>query len=269
MSDEAQSAEPPKPLSKISDRIRKLLTLSKSDNPNEAASAAAQVQALMQEHKLSSVDVEAAAGNETDVTEIPLGAEGFMADWKFALVSHVARAFFCEAIGLRVKRRRKVRIVGRREDAQTAVSVFTFLVAEIERLSNKVETAKNISDTSDEEWDGVFSDFMEMAFGGSVDIREYREQWRQGAAEGASNKLKEQMARFAARGEKALMVVNKSKEVIEQHLASKYPKTTQRQVIPKMGEDALSALAYQKGYATGQKIELAVGPKSPKSIEGK
>ncbi len=263
MADEPPTSEPERPPQKVSERIRKLLSLATSDNANEAASAAAKAQALMQEHKLTQADVELADSDETAITEIAMGAEGFMADWKFALVSHVARAFFCEAIGLRVKRRRKVRIVGRREDAQTAVTVFTYLVKEIERLAEKVTEVKNVYNMEEEGWDGVLSDVMDMMFGGTVDLREYREQWRQGAAHGAADKLKTQMARFAAQGDRALMVVSRSREAIESHLSTKYPKATQREVTPRMISDqvdqGLSSLAFEKGYAAGQRIDVSTG----------
>lgn len=93
------SVENPRPASvaKVADRIRKLLNLATSSNVNEAAVAAEQAQKLMQEHKLSMLDVASEGG--PGITELPIGSDGFMASWKFALVTVVARSFFLRSRG--------------------------------------------------------------------------------------------------------------------------------------------------------------------------
>lgn len=52
---------------KILDRIQKLLALGQSGNPHEAASAMSKAKALMDEHRLSSSDLDRAAINHVDV----------------------------------------------------------------------------------------------------------------------------------------------------------------------------------------------------------
>ena len=121
---------------KILDRIKKLLALSTSSNVNEAATAAAAVQKLMMEHRLTEADVSDTQAGQ--MFELSMGAVGFDSRWKFVLVTTVARTFFCEAVGLRVGRRRKVRIVDLREDAVIAARVFRYLHSEIDRLA-KIE----------------------------------------------------------------------------------------------------------------------------------
>src|SRR4051812_37292447 len=125
------------PVSKIANRVRKLLELSRSPNLNEAAAAAEAAQKLMQEHKLSEGDVNKSTSDGSEITSVPVGSSGYMASWKFALASDVARSFFCEAVGLRAGRRRKVRIVGRDDDARAAASTLAFLTREIERLADE------------------------------------------------------------------------------------------------------------------------------------
>jgi len=119
-------------ISKVADRIRKLLSLSESANANEAAAAAARAQELLQQHKLSMADI--AADYEDEIVRAPLGARGFKAMWRFVLATNAARAFFCECVGLRAGARRKVVLLGRRSDTEIATHVFKFLVREIERL---------------------------------------------------------------------------------------------------------------------------------------
>ena len=83
---------------KILDRVKKLLALSTSSNVNEAANAAAAAQRLMLEHRLTEADV--SDTQEGQMFELSMGAVGFASRWKFVLVTAVARAFFCEAVGL-------------------------------------------------------------------------------------------------------------------------------------------------------------------------
>ena len=49
-------------VSKVAEKVRKLLALATSSNVHEAANAAAQAQKLMQEHKLTAADVAADDG---------------------------------------------------------------------------------------------------------------------------------------------------------------------------------------------------------------
>jgi len=256
---------------KIADRIRKLLALSNSTNVNEAASAATRAQALMQEHRLTEIDVSEATSDGKAITELPLGAEGFMASWKFALATNVARAFFCEALGLRVGRRRKVRIIGRREDAEVAVTVFTFLVSEIERLAlnvtqSDVEAAEAAEAADDDFWEGSFLGLFDRAVNPeeiSRDLRAYRERWRQGAAQGASDKLRAETVKFAASSSNALVVVNTNKDEIDAHLKRRYGGAKQNIVDPICG--GLGA-AFESGYVAGAQIAVP-GRESPKRLK--
>lgn len=120
---------------KVLARLRKLLALSASSNPHESSSASRKASHLMEKHGLTEADV--AQVGEDEIVELSLGGRGhrgFAQPWKFALVTVAARACSCEALGLRVGRRRKVRVVGKRRDAEEAVLLFEGMVGELRLL---------------------------------------------------------------------------------------------------------------------------------------
>jgi hypothetical protein len=224
-------------VAKVADRIRKLLGLATSSNVNEAAAAAARAQKLMQEHKLSMADVSVEDGSS--ITELPLGSEGYMASWKFALVTGVARAFFCEVIALRIRNRRKIRVVGKKDDAEVAIGVFNYVVKEIDKLADEdVET-----DTA-----------LHYISSGRIDVRGYKEKFRQGAAAGVASKLRQQTAIFTSSSEKALVVVNRSKDELRSYLKVKYGESKQPEQKAPEGDAAEEA--YLRGYERGEDINI-------------
>jgi hypothetical protein len=119
--------------SKVLSRLRKLLALARSANAHESASARAKAEALMASHSLTEAD--AAVPVPDEVVEHPVGSRGFEEAWKFKLATVAARRHGCEALGLRVGRRRKVRLVGLRDDVAAAAALLKFLDLEVRRLS--------------------------------------------------------------------------------------------------------------------------------------
>jgi hypothetical protein len=203
----------------------------------------------MQEHKLSMADVSAEDGSA--ITELPLGSEGYMASWKFALVTGVARAFFCEVIALRLRNRRKIRVVGRKDDAEVAIGVFNYVVSEIERLADddvKTRTARQYIDS------------------GRIDVRGYKEKFRQGAAAGVASKLKAQTSTFTASSEKALVIANKSKDELRVYLNAKYGESKRTEQKKPEGEAAEEA--FFRGYEKGVDINVPRSGGAEKYLTG-
>lgn len=223
-------------LSQISERIRKILSLSKSDNANEAANAANLAQKLMQEHKLSEQDVSDLADDGNEVTEISLGTEGFMASWRFALVTVVSRAFFCEAIALRAGVKRRLKIIGRKSDTEVASYVFSFLVKEIERL---------VAADAEE-----FADVTES-------MRSYKDSFRRGAAMGIADKIKRGTAAFSSSSERALVVVKSSQEEISTFMKRKYGEPKIANInVGKKTRNFDERVGMSRGYQAGSEIQI-------------
>lgn len=249
------------PLSKISEKIRKILALSKSSNAQEASNAAALAQKLMQEHKLTEADVSDLTSDGSDITEVSLGSEGFLASWKFALVSVTARAFFCEAIALRTKTatgtKRVVKIVGRKNDMEIAAYVFAYLVKEIDRLA-----AAEINLISE---DPDLSEQLPTA-----DVRAYKDSYRRGAAMGIANKLKHDTTEFARSSEKAMVVVKKSSEEVHRFMNNKYSPKIADIDMDKTSKPSLSEkFAMARGYDAGSQISIPTRTDEQGKIGGK
>jgi len=79
--------------SKILAKIKKCMALSKSGNEHEAAAALRQAQKLMQEHRVSDVDVLAMQACEASIRA---GAVKRPAQWESALAAQTAEAFGCQ-----------------------------------------------------------------------------------------------------------------------------------------------------------------------------
>ena len=131
---------------KVASRIRKLLALAGSPEPNEAASARASARRLMRKHGVTEAEVSASGA---EFAEVYLGWRGFDSAWKFDLASVAARTCSCEALGLRDGRRRRVRVVGRRRDAEEAAELFKYLLRELDLLA-RTEMVEVLADLMDE-----------------------------------------------------------------------------------------------------------------------
>jgi len=126
----------------VLDKVRKLLRLSTSSNPHEAANAAAKAQALIDAHHLSdallSLSGEAPAQPEEPVEDMGrYGADAALAGaarrarWTVQLASDVARANGCRIYLMGGA----VHLVGRRSDAETVRYLYAYLAREIDRLA--------------------------------------------------------------------------------------------------------------------------------------
>ncbi len=77
---------------KALDKIKKLLRLSKSNNPNEAAAAMRQAQAMMREHGIDHADIDASIAKESRAKS---GSMKRPVSWEVSLVNMVADCFSC------------------------------------------------------------------------------------------------------------------------------------------------------------------------------
>ena len=82
-------------LEKIKDKIKKLFALSKSSNPNEAASALAMAQKLMEDHGLIKTDIPTLDVNENTT---PRGSGNKPPVYEVSLAVSIAEAFGCKVI---------------------------------------------------------------------------------------------------------------------------------------------------------------------------
>lgn len=120
-------------MSDILNKIKRLLALSESNNPHEAAVAAAEAQRLMLKHGIEMAEL--GQKQQVETTSIDTGQ---MNVWYRVLAKHVADATFCtiygEASGQAGKSAGKVVVCGYKDDVAVAVVLLAWLAQEINRL---------------------------------------------------------------------------------------------------------------------------------------
>lgn len=123
----------------VSKAVR-LLRLAQSDNPHEAALAAAKAQEIIDRYKLTGITEE----SSIPVVEEPIrdfeapldGTTGNMARWRVMLASTLAKANQSRVYTWTDARGKSIKIVGRPSDAETIRYLYQYLTREIERLAS-------------------------------------------------------------------------------------------------------------------------------------
>ncbi len=143
-------------LDRIVDRVKKLLALTSSQNPHEAALAAAKAQELLFRHNLSLATVEAATeggGNAAYVSD-RFDSGGWM-HWRRRLLAAVARNNFCR--GVSYQGTRDVGIVGEPHNVTVVRHLYAFLVREVMRLAELgAKTERGLDEEEARAWKRSF-----------------------------------------------------------------------------------------------------------------
>jgi hypothetical protein len=207
-------------LSNITDKIRKLLALSKSPNPHEAANAAAAARKLLVKHNLSMEDVK---GTPKEVGQ-HLWRQGLkMTQANGALASVAASLNFCKAIygddGETWK------LVGKPHNAAAAVALLDYLFGALDAAVKENGAGRGLA---------------------------FQNDFRHGWAVAVCNKM-EAMAKpeEAPADERSLVVLEDSaiaEYVAEQGFGKREPPKLQRELSPE---------AYTLGRMKGEQISLA------------
>lgn len=119
------------------DRVQKLLRLAKSDNPHEAATAAAMAQKIIDRHKL---DVASFENEDSPVEKIEdTSLDNSTSTWKLRLAGVIAKANGCKLYYIPS---RSIQLIGRQSDAQTVRYLYQWLSKEIDRLTREESQGK-------------------------------------------------------------------------------------------------------------------------------
>jgi len=119
----------------VLDKVRKLLALAESDNPHEAALAAAKAQALMEEHAIATADLgEAGADEAIGEGELWAAPGSTLPAWRGALASALAKVGGCMVY----RHGGRLQLVGRPSDVEAVRVLFGLLAAEVERLTARL-----------------------------------------------------------------------------------------------------------------------------------
>lgn len=128
------------------DRARKLFALATSDNANEAASAAAKAQEILDRHDISQAMLDTTDADEDEEIEnfadksAPLDSAKTIASWRGSLATAIATANQCKVYTSRssvkgaLEGKRTIEIIGRPSDVQKVRYLFAYLTHEVTRL---------------------------------------------------------------------------------------------------------------------------------------
>ena len=127
-------------IASVIDKVQKLRRLARSENPNEAAAAAAAADRLIQEHGLAEAQLQADGKQAAEtVTEdqSPLAAwTGKTPTWQRILASGLARHYDCASYLVWIRSNTLAhKIIGRPSDLATVRYMWGWLSVEIERLA--------------------------------------------------------------------------------------------------------------------------------------
>lgn len=110
-------------------KIKKLLALSTSSNPNEAAVAAAKAQELLMQHNLTMRQVQDHSESKYEQTFVNVGSRV----WKRKLMTAIARNNFCETIyDPRIK---SIALIGEPHNQEVVIHLHQYLVSQLETMA--------------------------------------------------------------------------------------------------------------------------------------
>ncbi len=120
----------------VADKIRKLLSLAQSSNPNEAALAAARAQELMVKYAIDEAQLGGTPGHvEEPITAEPMGsgAKARVQHWHASLANALAPSFFCCSYSVPGS---DVYAVGRPLDREALRATWFYLRDEIAKMAD-------------------------------------------------------------------------------------------------------------------------------------
>jgi len=127
------------------EKARKLLNLANSDNPNEAASAAAQAQKILDKYEITKTMLEEHGEEEPDNEDVAIfnkaplhEATRFNLDkWRSRLAQIIANNNMCDIFLRTAGNNKQVIIVGRPSDVEKVRYLFDWMFTETERLCSR------------------------------------------------------------------------------------------------------------------------------------
>lgn len=135
-------------LDKVKRQIRNLLALA-NNNPSaeEAASAAAQAQRLMEKYRIESIAYTKEGADVEQITSHdPLYTSGRVALWRQHLAKALADANYCTIyMSYSGSRQNSIMLVGRKSDADAVRYLFLYCSNQIEKLCKKYLSDKHLS----------------------------------------------------------------------------------------------------------------------------
>lgn len=233
--------------------IRKLLALSTSSNPNEAAAAAAKAQELLLKHHLDMSMIETHE-DEADMIarEDFVGGDGV---WQLSLMSAVAKAYLCRVVRTHERNPsakgaqflKRYAVFGRPENIEITKYLYTYLQREIKRLCTEAVTEQGYSK-------------LDMAEGLS---KSFAAAFRVGAVVTIKAKLEEGTRKFEAASDAGRSLIVVTDAALSARVEHDFPdlKTAKTRNLG-------SAAGYYAGREAAQNIQIRTGIAAQRSQTG-
>ncbi len=119
-------------------KIKKLLALAQSDNPNEAALAAARARELMIQHAIEEAALTQSEREPIDREWLNLDTRR-IPHWEALLAYVLAPHFFCRSYYVKGC---DINVVGRKSDREALIATFFYLRGEIRKMADKAWATK-------------------------------------------------------------------------------------------------------------------------------
>jgi hypothetical protein len=229
------------PTESILQRIRKLAAMTTSSNPNEAAVAAAKMQALLLEYNLT---LEQVGGSRSAADYVRQDLPVQAAAWRQIIMGALARNNFCKAIILKGG---KMGVVGQPHNIEVVEWMYGYVAEQIDRLCE------------------VWAEAEALALGNAVS-RADRNAFRVGAAVTIQQRLDaERKQAQAGSGQVQALVVKRDHEA-EVAFRKHWPNTRS------VGGTRVSGNGMEAGKAAGHKVAFRQpvqgGSSGPRAIGG-
>jgi hypothetical protein len=237
---------------KAIDKVKKLLSLSKSPNQNEAAAALAKAVEICRENDICIEDVEV-SGHEEIIHESTAKARQTVPAWESELANRLARLFNCRLViykapklsNYRIVREQDLQFVGYESDVKICGYVYTYLKRQVSRIATEHMKTKT--------------------FRKRHRYNEYKKCYLEGIVIGVVSKVERLFKERQDNNEPGIIL--KRDAVIDKYLQEIGVVTSNAKARPQKRKDALCA-----GYCDGKQVALNRGmsgteSQAPKQLE--
>lgn len=228
----------------VVEKIKKLLKLSESTNPNEAASAAAKAQELMDRFEIETAALQNAATPDLSSKELieefnDFEQGGRIETWRGYILNSLCETNHCKTYKMRQKHENTYfRVIGKKTDVQTVRYMYACLIQVVEKLS-----------------------FQHRGGG-----RRFIASYKAGAASAIANKILESKEKTKAsvyqeasqQGAHALMRIDNAMAVLKQkdNEMQKYLEDLNIKAKRGVGARVTHASGYHAGYQDGKNVNI-------------
>lgn len=222
----------------ILDKIRKVQGYLQSDNPNEAAVAAAKLSELLMKHNLSLADIPEKERPKDPFVNVASDTETQrLAEWRVDLAHAIAKANLCRI----VISGSHLQWLGRQSNIEVAQYIYETCASDLQRICDTL-------------WYAIFDLTKDLPSSERIHGRTWKKQFMHGAAAGVADKLREERKKWEEENANvtALIVVNNRELAV--YTASQFPNLSRRTASSSVGGNA-----YGLGVQTGRNVSFRTG----------